>query len=94
MLMIIEILLTARAWKRGWRYWALLPMGLCFSTGLLAGMFLSPAEISNGSMTGLFLLVELMFMAALVFMNIRLPRGGLSTSRTTQKLSTPETATL
>jgi hypothetical protein len=41
MLLILEIVLTAVAWRKGWRTWALLPLGLgifvAFFIGLVAG---------------------------------------------------------
>jgi hypothetical protein len=36
--LIIEILLTIKAWRRGWRGFALLPLGILLPAGLLLGM--------------------------------------------------------
>ena len=38
MLMILEIVLTIAAWKRGWRGWALIPVIASLSTGFILGL--------------------------------------------------------
>ena len=38
MLIILEIILTIVAWKRGWKALSLLPIGIAFGVGLLAGL--------------------------------------------------------
>ena len=37
MILILEIMLTAAAWRRGWRVLALVPISIAFITGLLIG---------------------------------------------------------
>ena len=36
-MLIIEIILTFVAWGRGWKWLALLPLGIAFGIGLIAG---------------------------------------------------------
>jgi hypothetical protein len=38
MLLIAQILLTVQAWRKGWRAWALLPVGIDLLIGILIGM--------------------------------------------------------
>lgn len=37
MLLILEVILTISAWKRGWHGWALLPLGIGIVIAILAG---------------------------------------------------------
>ncbi len=37
MLLILEIILTVTAWKKGWRWWALLPVAIAFGSAFLTG---------------------------------------------------------
>jgi len=37
MLLILQIGLTIAAWLRGWRAWALIPLGIAFGSGLIMG---------------------------------------------------------
>jgi hypothetical protein len=46
MTLIAEIILTVIAWRKGWRWWALLPGALAFGTGFLIGM---AVELSGGN---------------------------------------------
>ncbi len=36
-MLILEIILTIVAWGRGWKWLALLPLGMAFGIGLIAG---------------------------------------------------------
>jgi MFS family permease len=38
MLLILEIILTIFAWRRGWKWYALLPLGIAFAIGFLVGL--------------------------------------------------------
>jgi hypothetical protein len=42
MLLILEIMLTIAAWKRGWKALALIPVGLAFLVGLLIAGSVEP----------------------------------------------------
>ena len=44
MVLIIEILLTIRAWRKGWKAWALMPLGI----GVLMGFFVGVAAGAGG----------------------------------------------
>jgi hypothetical protein len=45
MLAVIEIALTVWAWKRGWRWWALLPLGAVFFIAFLVVAAASPEDV-------------------------------------------------
>ena len=46
MLFIIEIILTVFAWRNGWKWWALLPVGIAVLIGIVVGLSVG---ISGGS---------------------------------------------
>lgn len=62
-MLIIEIILTIIAWNRGWKWYSLLPVGICFGIGLIAG--LSGASASD--LEGIWVL-DALAMVALVIM--------------------------
>lgn len=37
-MLIIEIILTVITWRRGWRWWALVPLAGAFTAGVLLGI--------------------------------------------------------
>jgi len=47
MLLILEIILTVKAWKNGWKALALLPLGLALGVGFVIGAAMA---VSGGSM--------------------------------------------
>ena len=44
--LIAEIILTVIAWRKGWRWWALLPAFLAFATGFVLG---AAIELTGGN---------------------------------------------
>lgn len=65
--MILEILLTITAWKRGWRWWALLPVAIVFGTAFLAGVVIgaSGSKIENPDIFVIFDLLLIITQAVL-----------------------------
>lgn len=45
MLLILQIALTVSAWRKGWRAWALLPVGLLMMTGFILGAASGTADV-------------------------------------------------
>jgi len=43
MLLVVEIILTVTAWRRGWRWQALLPMAATLFVSLVAGLAIAAA---------------------------------------------------
>ena len=66
MLMIAEILLTIRAWKKGWRVRALLPMGIALGVCIFMGAAAGASGGSADDLLGLALLIELLGVVALI----------------------------
>ena len=64
-MLIIEIILTIVAWGRGWKWLAILPLGLAFGVGLIAGA-------SGATMNDLesLIWVDILAIIALVVMSI------------------------
>ena len=46
MLAILEVVLTIVAWRKGWRGWALLPMGILYFVAFWMGMTASALRLS------------------------------------------------
>lgn len=78
MLMIAEILLTIRAWKKGWRVRALLPMGIALGVCIFMGAAAGASGGSADDLLGLALLIELLGVVALIVMCARGPSHAIS----------------
>lgn len=68
MLLILEIILTVAAWRRGWKAWALTPIAIGLSIGFMLGFVIGA---SGGSMDGVVavgLLLDLTVVGTLVAM--------------------------
>jgi hypothetical protein len=66
-LFIAEVILTIFAWRNGWKWLALIPMGVIFLIGMIIG---SSVAMSGGSMDnlgGLFMF-DLMAIVVLIIM--------------------------
>ncbi len=76
MLMIAEIILTAAAFRKGWRSRALLPMGFVLGLGLLLGAIAGGMGVSHSTLqtiTICMIPVELIMVGVLVHMARRCP---------------------
>jgi len=69
MLLIAEIILTIFAWKAGWKWLALIPVGVAFLIGFVIGTQLD----STASLTGLswFSLFDVAVIGILIFMIVK-----------------------
>ena len=69
MLLIAEIILTIFAWKAGWKWLALIPIGVAFLIGFVIGTQLD----STTSLTGLswFSLFDVAVIGILIFMIVK-----------------------
>ncbi len=68
MLLILEIWLTAAAWRKGWKAMALLPMGIVLVTCLCIGLAVGAAGGNVDAAMGVAVVVELMGIVALAVM--------------------------
>jgi hypothetical protein len=71
MLLIIESILTVTAWRKGWKAWALVPMGVAFTIGFLVGASYGPDVVQDLMVP--FILVDLVVVAVLIAMNAYYP---------------------
>jgi hypothetical protein len=74
-MMFIEIWLTVLAWRKGWKGYALLPMGVSFSLAFLTGIVVG---LSGGSVDRLWsvgILLEVCVIVALILMVNRQPNA-------------------
>ena len=44
MILVAQLVLTVQAWRKGWKGWALLPMGVALLLGLLLGVVTDDVE--------------------------------------------------
>lgn len=73
-MLIIEIILTIFAWRKGWRWLALLPMGIALLIGLLIGFGIgaSGGEVTSG---GPAIVIDIMAVIALIVMVAKGPKS-------------------
>jgi len=69
MLLIVEIILTVKAWKNGWKGLALLPLGAAFGLGLVMGVGGVQPDI------GTCLVIELPVLGSLIAMAAKSRKG-------------------
>jgi hypothetical protein len=74
MLLIIEIILTVAAWRKGWKAWALLPVGIAMTVGFITGIAISVDGGSIDDVVGFLLVSELIVLGSLIVMAVRAPR--------------------
>jgi len=72
MLIIVEIALTIWAWRRGWKAWALLPLGIALLIGFLIGFIMGAAVLEEGWL--LLLVIDVAAIGALIFMIVKTRR--------------------
>ncbi len=68
MLLILEIILTVTAWRRGWKAWALAPMAVSLSIGFVIGAVIGASGGSVDTAVAVGLLLDLTVVGALVAM--------------------------
>jgi len=74
MLLIVEGILTIVAWRKGWRGWALLPLGIVLGLAFVIGVAVAAAGGTERDAVGFGLVLDLMGMAALIGMTVRGPK--------------------
>jgi len=65
---VIQIGLTLWAWNRGWKAWALLPVGIPFVAGLVWGVYTGINGATVANMESVLILMDLSSMVILVGM--------------------------
>jgi hypothetical protein len=73
MLLIAEIILVITAWRKGWRWRALLPVVIAFGVAVLMGVAVGAGGGSIDSASPLFTLVDIGLVITLIAMVRRAP---------------------
>lgn len=74
MLLIAEILLTFFAWRKGWKWYALLPVGVSFIVGILIGMGIGASGGDPSGAAGLSMVLDLIATGILIYMVAKGPK--------------------
>lgn len=74
MLLTAEILLTIAAWRKGWRGWSLLPMGIVLGVASVIGLAVGTAGGTQQDLIGPGLVLDAMAVVALITMTARSPK--------------------
>jgi peptidoglycan/LPS O-acetylase OafA/YrhL len=75
MLLIIEILLTIGAWRKGWRSRALLPLGIGLSAAFFIGLAVGASGGDTSSLAALCLPLDLIMIVVLAVMASHAPKA-------------------
>lgn len=73
-MLLIEIVLTIVAWRKGWGSRALLPLGIAAAIAFLAGLTVGLTDGTEATLRTVALIVDLSALAALAIMVMRTPR--------------------
>ena len=75
MLLILEIWLTVKAWRKGWKALALLQLGVALGIGFVVGAVIGASGGSGEDLWAWGLIGDLTAIVILAFMCARLPQG-------------------
>jgi len=92
MLLVLEIILTIEAWRRGWKGWALLPLGVGFGVGFLIGLMMGAAGASEDSIFGICLVLDLVCIGVLIGMIAKPRRVAKLSGAASQPLQNDESS--
>lgn len=73
-MLLFEIWLTVVAWRKGWRMYALLPLGIGMIVAFLVGMAVGASSGSIEHTAPVFFLLDLICLGVLIGMAIRKPQ--------------------
>jgi hypothetical protein len=74
LLLIIEILLTIAVWRKGWKGWALLPVGISLALGFVLGLCIGASGGRPEEWIGLGLIIDVIAIVALIIMQTQDPK--------------------
>lgn len=84
-MLIIEIILTIFAWRKGWKWLALLPMGAALLLGILMGFFVGASGGDVDAAKGLAIILDIGAVIALIVMLVKTPKSATTTDTTAPK---------
>ena len=93
LLLLVEIALTIEAWRRGWKGWALLPLGVGFGAGFLIGFIMGAAGVvSEDSLFGICLVLDVACIGVLIGMIAKPRRVAKLSGTASQPLQNDESS--
>lgn len=78
MLLVAEIILTIFAWRKGWKWFALIPLGVALSLGFLLGMAIGGGGGTIDDVRGLTIVLDIIVVIILIVMNVKSPKSNES----------------
>lgn len=72
-MLLLQIIFTVLAWRKGWRARALLPMGLLFLLAFIVGAATASSGGSIEDIQGLLIFLDLVGLVALIVMSMKAP---------------------
>jgi hypothetical protein len=73
-MLIVEIILTVFAWRKGWKAWALLPVGIALAIGLLIGFSVGASGGNAESVRGIGIFLDIVAIGVLIYMTAKGPK--------------------
>lgn len=87
MILGLEIGLIITAWRRGWKAWSLLPLGVVVGIGFLIGLAIGASGASAGSVVAISIALDITCIGILIGMVVR-PRKATQSVRPEQAKET------
>jgi uncharacterized membrane protein YfcA len=81
-MLIIEIILTIFAWRKGWKWLSLIPLGAALLLGLLMGFFVGASGGDLNAAKGLAIFLDLLAIVALIVMVSKKPASAMNSTPT------------
>lgn len=86
MLLILQIILTIIAWRNGWKWKSLLPVGILLLVSLIVGFMISASGDNIDSVQNHILVLDITSIFILLIMSFKSPQSILETNDKTTKL--------
>jgi hypothetical protein len=80
-MILIEIALTVAAYRKGWKGWAFLPVGVTLAMGFVLGAMLAAGGKTLQDVGGAIVIPDLLAMIALAVMSARAPQDSPAVTR-------------
>jgi hypothetical protein len=75
MLLIAEIILTIFAWRKGWRWYALLPLAIAFGIGFFMGIGIGASGGDISTVKGIGIIFDILAVIVLIVMCVKGPKS-------------------
>lgn len=86
MLLILQIILTIIAWRNGWKWKSLLPVGILLLVSLIVGFMIGASGDNIDSVQNHILVLDITSIFILLIMSFKSPQSILETNDKTTKL--------